>query len=339
MKSANEILNATYCGDIFTQTNNITNLKHEYREYAKIYHPDVCNISNASLVFQKLNDLYKQAEDCLSKGTWQSSKSIVIIDSRGYTHTIDNIIHMHNYELGVVYVCRDYLYITTTDKKYYDNFIWKCNTTKLLNGLSSPHKSNHFLELLLSKTCSTFENDGIYYIQIEKPFDYYSLKTVKDKIYPNGVPARHITWIISKLMNICMILSRQNLSHNGITIESVYICPEYHLARVLTGWQYCVNINEKMLGTTQQVYQNMFLKTKQSKTGSTSTDVNCVKYIGKQLIGKDSDVPKPIMDWLNSVSSGDTHKDFTAWDKAITDAYGKRTFVEMNITYDDIYKK
>lgn len=337
MKSANDILNATYCGDIFTQTNDITQLKHEYHNYAKFYHPDVNNTVNASTIFQKLNMLYRQAEDCISKGVWKSSTSLFIVDNTGKLHVIDNIIYTYKHELGAVFVCKDSICITFTSKKYFDNFINKYDVTKMLNGLNSPHKNKEFLTMLMSKILYTFSDTDTYYIILDKPYNYYSLKTIKDKVYINGIPARHIAWIISKLLNICMILSRNNLTHNGITIDSIYICPEQHLARVLTGWQYCVNINDKMIGTTQQVYQNMFLKTKQDKIGSTSTDVNCIKYIGKLLIGKTSDVPKPILEWLNTISTGDTYKDFVAWDKAITDAYGKRTFVEMNITYDDIY--
>lgn len=58
MKTADEILNASKCGDIFSQGDERI-VKAEYRQMARAYHPDICTLPNASKVFAKLNKMIR----------------------------------------------------------------------------------------------------------------------------------------------------------------------------------------------------------------------------------------------------------------------------------------
>lgn len=58
--SINQILNAKSAGDIFSADPNI--MKTEYRNYAKVYHPDVCHRED---VMTTVNTLFAQAKRCL----------------------------------------------------------------------------------------------------------------------------------------------------------------------------------------------------------------------------------------------------------------------------------
>lgn len=52
MKTAEEIIKANKCGDLFE--NDIDSIKSEYRALAKLYHPDVNKSKEASEIFAKI---------------------------------------------------------------------------------------------------------------------------------------------------------------------------------------------------------------------------------------------------------------------------------------------
>ena len=74
--SINQILNAKSAGDIFSADPNI--MKTEYRNYAKVYHPDVCHRED---VMTTVNTLFAQAKKMLENKDWEQTNVLFFSDT------------------------------------------------------------------------------------------------------------------------------------------------------------------------------------------------------------------------------------------------------------------
>ena len=72
--SINQILNAKSAGDIFSADPNI--MKTEYRNYAKVYHPDVCHREDVMTV---VNTLFAQAKKMLENKDWEQTNVLFFV--------------------------------------------------------------------------------------------------------------------------------------------------------------------------------------------------------------------------------------------------------------------
>ena len=111
------------------------------------------------------------------------------------------------------------------------------------------------------------------------------------------------------------------------------------------GWWYAVNRGERLLGLTKEVFDLLSVRCKSEKTGEHLTDCECIKNIGATLLGGhgalncgQKTVPKPMTDWLSAGSSGDAFEDFERWNRVLTDSWGKRQFIQLNIGEKEIYQ-
>lgn len=95
-----------------------------------------------------------------------------------------------------------------------------------------------------------------------------------------------------------------------------------------------------MIGTTKDIFSIMSVPSKSSKKASSLTDLESVKLLGRQLLGNtncrmlslDSSIPKPFVNFLIGGSGNNSYEEYTKWDKALDDSYGKRKFMNMEIT-------
>lgn len=93
------------------------------------------------------------------------------------------------------------------------------------------------------------------------------------------------------------------------------------------------------------VYSVMPSDVKKSRHGSYRTDLECIKLIGRTLLGNpsgsslylDKDVPKPMINFLRSITSGMAVDDYKSWTDTLEECFGPKKFIEMNIVKSDIY--
>ena len=102
MKTADEILKANKCGDIFSCADKKAVIS-EYRRLAKIFHPDHCSLSNANAITSKLNELYEKALEMIERGEWEISNVIELRDMTGKKY-IGRYLKAYPFELGMSYV-------------------------------------------------------------------------------------------------------------------------------------------------------------------------------------------------------------------------------------------
>ena len=104
-----------------------------------------------------------------------------------------------------------------------------------------------------------------------------------------------------------------------------------------------LNNDKKLIGCTKEVYKLLPLKVKDTKICNDSIDLECIRYVGRSLLGDSVGTtlkePEPMVKWLKLPSPKDAFDDYEKWQKVLTDYFGPRKFVKMELTADDIYKK
>ena len=321
-----EILRITKPGDIFP--NDETKCKLKYKDYIKQYHPDVKG--GDADVFEHITKLYKEAIKLIKTGEWEKTNYIELKTKEGKTFQI-NYLYTSDFEIGTYYVCKRHLiYIIDEEQgKYYKNYLEM--ETVMKRTMPEVIKNGQLA-------------NGDFYIVISKTEDVYPLILLLKSV--KRLDPKHVAWMISRLSSICCFLEYNEIVHNGITLESCFVSPQYHSILLLGGWWYAVDSGKEMIGTTGEIYDLMPVTAKTSKMASTITDLESVKLIGRQLFDEKScrtlkmrkDIPDPIINFLVKGSSDNAIEEMTDWDNSLTDAYGKRKFVELNVTSEQIYK-
>lgn len=342
MYDIDEILKMKYPYELYSNDKDIA--KKEHISLLKMFHPDLhSNSDEYKEALIKVNELYQEALRWFEHGKWIEDGMIKLAssDNRNYSmkYNVD-----HSFELGKYYI-GDNSILYLIDKVHLDfinNAIDKIENLKYADE-EMKDEFERILPKILIKFNTLDEKVGIL---MEKTEDVYCLRDILN--YYNGkMPANHVAWILSTLYNLACYLYYNGLSHNGITIDNYFISPEYHTGLLLGGWWYSTKIDEKMLGVSDDIYKIMSPNMKASKTGTYTLDLESIRLIGRTLLGdkngmeliNDSEIPKPLIDWVRGIPVTDPIEEFKLWDNVIKKSYGKRKFVEMNIDKDKLYRK
>lgn len=329
MKSLQEILKAKYAGDIFDKNN----IKQQYREYLKFFHPDLHNGENQYIVAtQKINELYKKAIYLIENNKWEKSNNIFINMPNG-KKIVARYSYKKDFELGSFYVCRkNVIYIIKKEfKKFFDNM----NIEKNFENINPTLKQN--FDIFIPKVKYKFFDGENYIIIFEKTEDLIPLNVLYEE-YNKFIPDKHVAWIISRLSNLCCLFKMARLVHCGIDIENIFVSPENHTLVLFGGWWYTVKINERLIGTTSNIFSCIPIYSKSKKVAREDIDLQSVKMVGKFLTKNNTNLPKPFKKWLESGSSTNGVLEFGKWDQALKDSYGERKFVKCNFDYKNFYK-
>lgn len=332
MKTADEILSANKCGDIFSRADKDT-VKTEYRQMAREYHPDVCTLPNANKVFAKLNELHDAAEALLEKGEWEVSNLFEIKDNTGRKYST-RYLKSFAFELGTAYIA-DQSLTYLFDKEhtaFYENAVAQIKALRY----ASANMEKEFARLL-PKIKYTFKtNDGRYCLILNKTPDVFLLSDVLD-YYKGHIPDRHVAWIISRLCNLCCYFDYSGISHNGLVLQNCLISPQYHSILPLGGWWYARPQGEKLLGVPKAVYDVMPIKAKSDKIAAIGTDLEAAKLIGRQISDMGT-TPAAVKEFLEAGASSKAKGEFSKWNATLDKAYGERKFIEMLVSKADIYR-
>ena len=330
---ATEILSVTKCGDLFPYGEE--EVKSKYKELVKKWHPDTNSNPDALNVFTKITELYDKALELLKNGQWEKTNYILISKADGKKIAL-NYDTYFDFELGTCYVTKTKIvYILGEDKKkYYNNAMQRINNLRYKDKKMEDDLSRFF-----PKIYQTFKtNNGEYVIVLDKTEDIYPLKKVYE-YFGERIEDRHVAWIISRLCNLTCYLKFSGLVHNGININNCFVSPKDHSILLIGGWWYTTKEDERMIGTTKDIFSIMSVSSKESKKSSSLTDLESVKLLGRRLLGEtncrklslDNSIPKPFINFLTGGSCNNPYEEFTKWDRALEDSYGKRKFINMEI--------
>ena len=321
----------TKYGDIFK--NDGHKLPIDYKNMCKLIHPDVCADPRATDAFARLQILYNEASECVGTSVWEGTNYIEIKTTAGKTLQIKYQYHCV-FEIGEYYVCnRNIIYIFDfSKKKYYNNYIKSIKNIKF----ADKEMEKMFKPLFPTIVSEYNTKDEKHVIVLSKTTDVFPLRCVIENFYNGQIPATHLAWMISRMMNIGCYLKFNGQVHNGINIDNMFVSLEYHTILLFGGWWYATNAGEPMIGTTREIYSIMPPKVKADKVSNSITDIESVKAFGRQYL--EDTAPQAFKDFLNSGSGEDSMKEMEKWDEALLDSFGKRRFIKIDATVNQIYK-
>jgi len=81
-----------------------------------------------------------------------------------------------------------------------------------------------------------------------------------------------------------------------------------------------------------------------SKESSTLTDLECIRHVGRELLGdpsgahlEPSGVPLPLVQWLKGAASHNAIEEYANWRTVLKASYGERRFVELKLDRTTLY--
>lgn len=213
MVTSQQILSAKKCGDIFSSDCK-QDVIAEYREIARVYHPDISTDPKANEVMAKVNQLYEEALRLIDAGTWEVSNQIILKDKSGKKY-VGRYLKQVPFELGEAYIANSsvtYLF-AQKNKKFFDNAVEQIKGLRYANRKMEDEISRFMPQILYALSLE----DGRYCIVLKKPEDVFLLSDVAD-FFGGSIPDRHVAWIVSRLSNLCCYFSYAGIAHNGLTI-------------------------------------------------------------------------------------------------------------------------
>lgn len=337
--SAEQILGSKFPGDLFSK--DTIKIKEELRRLLKLWHPDVNHDPISAEVFNHIYELYHLGISQLESGKWETP-GLLEIGTNSNQFRVKYKKHFE-FELGDCYI-GDYIITYLIDKSYEDLF----NNGRLTVNNFKYSSDRMKVEVMryLPKPIRCFEIENKLGWVFEKTPDILSLRDVLN-CYGGKLDPRHVAWIMSTLHNITCYLEYAGLSHNDISLDTYFISPKYHSGALLGGWWYATREGERLIAVPNRTYQFMSTETKASKIAFTKTDLELIRAIGRELLGDSTGIrlnqiegiPKPLISWLQLPSpTYSAIKDYSLWQKVLTDSFGPRKFVKMELTSNELYK-
>jgi hypothetical protein len=159
---------------------------------------------------------------------------------------------------------------------------------------------------------------------------------------------RHVAWILSNLHNIGAYLSWAALTHNAIDPDTVFVSPATHSAQLLGGWWYARAAGDPLThlpGTSADVWRTLPWSVARAGVATPRLDRELIRRAGRALLGdvggsrllRDPRIPAPLRRWVTAPGDEDGIVDYANWARAREAAFGRRTFVPMDVTPRAIY--
>ena len=314
-------------GDMFSSPSE---MDKEYIELAKKWHPD--KPGGSIEVMTAINALRETGLIMIKLGQWDAhhSRHIELIDGKEMKI---NFLKENDFLLGKEYICASAcVYV-------FDSFVPKIPSFLFPSKTREEELLRYIPKVLASYTSKA----GSHVLAIDKRPHMFCLRDVM-KFY-GTVPPRHVAWIISSLYNLCCFLKYNKMVHNAINLDTYFISPSKHIGNLTGGWWYHTYEGDVMERVPADTYSVMSSSTKESKRSSYGTDLECVKLIGRSLLGspggselyRNEDVPKKMIQFLRTVSSDNAVEEYKLWGDMLRECYGARKFIDMEIDLKKIY--
>ena len=341
MLSIDEIRNIKYPYELFTD--DIEDIKNKYVELMKVYHPDLNGQKKEYVeITNKINNLYKQAEENIIKGVWNKPGFIKLKSMDGKYYTM-NFRISHIFEIGRMYIDNDSILYLINDKneKMAINAINKLNSIKYSNIEMKKEFDNYLPQIKESfRTIG-----GEIGIVVKKDEDLILLRDLMT--YCNEkIPINAVSWILNSLYNIACFLNFNGLTHNGITLDTYFVSIKKHYGALLGGWWYSIKEGKNLLGLPKELFSLIDCEMKQNIIATSKLDLESIRLLGKTILGDktgillsmDINVPNNIMSWLEENSSDNPFDEYTNWNN-ISSRIQVKNINGVSIDKDDLYKK
>jgi hypothetical protein len=302
---------------------------NQFKTLAKIWHPDA---GGRPEVFAHISALYDAAEN--PKPT--SILSFISRDGRKYNLQYKKI---HRFELGSLAIGQN-IAVFIIERAHEDLVL---NGLRAIGSIRYPDnrmKEQHarfvpFVERVI-------ETDTQQVIVVRKTPDTVLLR---DLITHLGVlDPKHVAWIVSSLLNLNCFYEISGFCHNGLSVDTVFVSPQFHAAFPIGGWWYALDVGKTMKHLPPGSHALAPRDVLRTKKADHRIDLESIRAIARACLADSAggslitSLPKPLSEFLRLPAPKSPLKDYEHWEKVLVDSYGPRRFLKLPIDpASDIY--
>ena len=157
------------------------------------------------------------------------------------------------------------------------------------------------------------------------------------------VEPRHVGWILGSLHHLACYLETQRIAHHGITTGNVWINPTLHRTELLGGWFHSLPFDQPISAIPATVARHAPRSYLDARIATGRLDQESIRGIGRALLGDasgmrmDPSTPSALIDALRLPAHGSAIEEYRRWQQALLASFGPPKFVEMKLSYRDIY--
>jgi hypothetical protein len=311
-----------------------------YRALARRWHPDVPG--GSSDVFAHIGSLLERAKHLVDAGIWHTP-GLYEFAANGKQYRV-RYLRVYDFELGRVLLGKTR--ITYLIGKDFADLA--ASARKVIEGLKMPSHpdADQSMRRYLPKIAAYHDIGSDVILSIEKPADLIRLRDLLDHL-GGKIEAKHVAWIMSRMLNHASYLEWAKLSHNDLSLDSLFVCPKDHIVCLLGGWWYATSVGTSLKGALLPARTITYGPSEliSKKLASARTDGELARLTARELLGDasgtrlalDRDLPKPMVDWLR-MSGTSAITDYAQWrEKILPASFGPRKFVRMDVDAKDVY--
>jgi hypothetical protein len=309
-----------------------------YHSLAKRWHPDAP--SGDATVFAHINDLHSKAKKLLANGVWHVP-GLLEFTAAGKQYRV-RYVHTFEFELGKAFLGKTLL--TYVIRKEFADLVEKARV--LISKLHYPdRKTKEVMARYLPKLTAYHETATDVVMTLDKPADLIRMRDLRDHL-GGKIDPKHVAWIVSRLLNHTSYLEWAQLTHNDISLDSLFICPEHHTVCLLGGWWYATATTDRLTALPARTLNYASREMLAEKKPSLRIDPELARLTARELLGdatgvhlmNDPNLPRSMVDWLRLSGSGSAMQDYTQWrDSVLMKSFGPRKFVKFSVSADEVY--
>lgn len=312
----------------------------EFHQLGRKWHPD-CNFDlSAGVVFQHINQLYKNAREAIKNNDWRGAGELMLIKSGDLARSV-SFQKSETFELGEVYIGKTAV-VYCIKREFADLFE---NAKKRIADFrfANPRMKNEVAKYLPAAP-KYFSTADFLIMLLPKNEDLVLLEDLR--IFCGGkIDAKHAAWIQSSLQNLACYFDYANIVHNDIAPANYFVSPKNHTGCLLGGWWYSQTIGQRLKALPNRTIKLAPPDVMRRKTADSRVDLELVKATGREILGdaegsrlrRDKNIPAAFANWVNGATSGEAVTDYKLWNYALEMSFGKKRFVEMNVDSAAVY--
>jgi len=333
-------------------TGDAETVRARFAALVKRWHPDHNDgLREATLVFNKIVALHEKAKLRLGADPATAADALRVKDSAGRSFDLTCKVR-RPFELGELTVSHTKVGFVV-DRSHNELFE---NGIATLRSIRYPDaKVRIQMERFFPAPRGIYETRDAKVAVFDKSED---IVVLSDLIAHMGgaLPAKHMAWVVSSLLNLCCFLEVCGLTNNAISPETVLVTPTHHAAFTLSWW-YAARAGSRVTLLPPSTFDLVPPSMARDKSASIRLDLESVRAVGlaclgdptgASLIGERSDavlrtamgridVPSSVSTWLRLPPAASAIDDYRSWSEMALPGFGPRRFLKLRITSRDIY--
>jgi len=322
-------------------------ITNTYREFVKKWFPDVNHHPKAADVFRHVTTLREKAKEKLVKGTWSEAGYVTTRLKDGRTLRIKSD-KKFDFELGTAHISANAInyVINREHADLFQNAIKRIGALTFLKNGKPDAKLKDVYSPSLPIAYKTYETDDTFILTVKKKPDDIRLRDLLPRL-PKDTCAKHVAWITSRLHEMVRYLDHAGISHNAITLDTVFASPSDHTIGLFGGWWYAAAFGEPLKAVPGETTDYLPDTGSKPILADGKPDREMIRAAARELLGDRGGTrliatkaaPQPMTSYLRMPSSGNAQKDIQDWYQSVLPpSFGARRFTELPLSYSDIYQ-